>query len=771
MYGTAQDLPCVLAGLNANSASIIATVPNSFNFAYDGVANFIDDGGSDMYDGANYMSTNLGTNINYSDNVVSASAFFGATGEYFTRHLPGLFVMAADIDNVTNFSLSGNLGADGGGAADDYVFSTTVNAITYDVFVKRVYGTSDPSINHAIIIPQNGAASHTWTTNTDDDQHTLNNINASTRIYYILYAGTSGLYINNTETETVVNTFLGSIAGGALYFENAASFEGQSVCAGESFDVDYNFCDITVNAPNDFIFDLSDETGSFAAPVQIGSVTSMTSGTVSCTIPAGSITGLNYKIRVSATDAAFVGGTSKIFTVNGLPAVPTLISTNNNACPGDAVALEVQADSSQHIAIIDMAQTDMVGQPSQWCGIDSYYNDCSQVMGFSWNDVTNSPLVSAQIEFVIGAEYNSGVTHTTTLNGIPDMSFAQTPNNSSCDASGTVVLTLDPTSYNTNGVNTFLIPTSSGTCMGFLSDGTFGSGMFARLVLVYEDANDFTWSSMSCGGTFETNGTTFGTTPAATTTYYVSAENTITGCASLCLDVDVIVSDLAVNETITDISCNGLTDGTVVLNITSATATTEDFGTADPMALGAGSFPYTVTDGIGCIVSGTALIAEPDAIVLTETSIPSQPAGSTGSIDLTVVGGTPSYTYAWSNGDTTEDITGIPAGSYTVVVTDSNGCTETLVIDVILGVNELGAAANVSIYPNPSTGLFTISVAGINVTSYSITNSLGQVVISEDILGTESLTKEIDLNAFGKGIYFVTIMTADKSGVYKVILQ
>ena len=50
---------------------------------------------------------------------------------------------------------------------------------------------------------------------------------------------------------------------------------------------------------------------------------------------------------------------------------------------------------------------------------------------------------------------------------------------------------------------------------------------------------------------------------------------------------------------------------------------------------------------------------------------------SDGKITIQVVGGTPSYLYAWSNGQTTPSVTGLPAGAHTVSVTDANGCTLT----------------------------------------------------------------------------------------------
>ena len=53
-----------------------------------------------------------------------------------------------------------------------------------------------------------------------------------------------------------------------------------------------------------------------------------------------------------------------------------------------------------------------------------------------------------------------------------------------------------------------------------------------------------------------------------------------------------------------------------------------------------------------------------------------------GSIDVTVTGGTGIYTYAWNTGDTSEDLSDLGAGVYSVVVTDENGCSVSIEVEI-----------------------------------------------------------------------------------------
>ncbi len=89
--------------------------------------------------------------------------------------------------------------------------------------------------------------------------------------------------------------------------------------------------------------------------------------------------------------------------------------------------------------------------------------------------------------------------------------------------------------------------------------------------------------------------------------------------------------------------------------------------------------------------------------------------GSTGSIDLTVTGGSGSYTYLWSNSATTQDISGLSEGTYTVVITESNSCTVTGTTSFTITQNDLVVASGTQmnvLCNGGSTGSIDLSVVG-----------------------------------------------------------
>ena len=216
-------LAAVLANLNINSGLVRALIPGRYAFTEGAIGNNIGDGGNDMYDGGNFLGTSIGSFLPYSDNLITANAFLGTGGQYFTRKYDGLFVFAADVNGLGHFEITGDLGADGTGATDSSVITVVRDGTTYRGFVKRVYSAGDPSVNHIIIVPDNGTVTHTVTTNTNDDFHRVTSLTGVTRIYHVLYAGTGGSYIDNTATQAIMTAFLDAVATPDWVAPNPAS--------------------------------------------------------------------------------------------------------------------------------------------------------------------------------------------------------------------------------------------------------------------------------------------------------------------------------------------------------------------------------------------------------------------------------------------------------------------------------------------------------------------------------------------------------------------
>ena len=109
-------------------------------------------------------------------------------------------------------------------------------------------------------------------------------------------------------------------------------------------------------------------------------------------------------------------------------------------------------------------------------------------------------------------------------------------------------------------------------------------------------------------------------------------------------------------------------------------------------------FRYTITNG-ACTSNNHAIAYILEAPVLSATSTPTTCGSNTGSIDLIIDGDDNTQTFLWSNGATTEDLTNVEGGSYTVTVTDDGGCSATYTIGVD---NTDGPGATFTANPDPS---------------------------------------------------------------------
>jgi hypothetical protein len=161
------------------------------------------------------------------------------------------------------------------------------------------------------------------------------------------------------------------------------------------------------------------------------------------------------------------------------------------------------------------------------------------------------------------------------------------------------------------------------------------------------------------------------------------------------------------------------------------------------------------------ITTITAKADDLNAIVTNTT-----PGSSVGAINLTVSGGTAPYTYSWSGPGgslgTSEDISNLPVGTYTVTVTDKYCGIATLTVKITdspTGISGIDENNVITLAPNPVDNQLIIrSGALLQNVSIRLMNINGKLMQSEENLNGTNLT--VDVSALSAGVYFVEVVNA-----------
>ncbi|MBL7925958.1 MAG: T9SS type A sorting domain-containing protein [Bacteroidia bacterium] len=289
-------------------------------------------------------------------------------------------------------------------------------------------------------------------------------------------------------------------------------------------------------------------------------------------------------------------------------------------------------------------------------------------------------------------------------------------------------------------------------------------------------------------------------TVSSTGTYYVR-KNTATTPA--CLDIDsitVTASTIAAGESHTNILCTGAATGTIDVTVTPGTAPytfawSDSNTNEDRTGLTAGTYTVTVTDANGCTATVSATLTEPAAAVsanCTGTNV-SCFGGNNGTASVLAGGGVSPYTYAWSNGSTDASITGLTANTYTVTVTDANGCTVTCayVVTEPSAVVAACSGTNVDCFGNStgsasvlasggtasytylwSTSASTSTITGLAANTYTVTVTDGNgctascnyVVTQPVALG--AVCSGTNVNCFGNSTGSASVAASDGTAPY-----
>jgi hypothetical protein len=274
---------------------------------------------------------------------------------------------------------------------------------------------------------------------------------------------------------------------------------------------------------------------------------------------------------------------------------------------------------------------------------------------------------------------NNGDATVSVSGGMPSLTYAWTPSGgNAATASGLAAGTYTCTVTDGNGCTasqtvTITEPaaiTSSTTITDASCNGST-NGSITVTSSGGTGSHSYSWSS---GGTAATESGL----GAGTYTCTITDANGCTATQTATVNEPAAITS-SVSQT--DVLCNGQSNGTATVTASGGTGTLgyswSSGGTAAmESGLAAGSYTCTITDANGCTSSETVTITEPAAFAasLVISTDPTTCGGTDGSIDISVSGGIAPYAFAWSNSATTEDLGGLPAGTYSCTITDPNGC-------------------------------------------------------------------------------------------------
>jgi hypothetical protein len=297
-----------------------------------------------------------------------------------------------------------------------------------------------------------------------------------------------------------------------------------------------------------------------------------------------------------------------------------------------------------------------------------------------------------------------------------------------------------------------------------LTNSCFGSTNGTITMSITGAAGPFVWTwALSGGGSGSGTGTSITGLAAGTYTVTVTSGNGAGSSKVFSVTIAANPSIGSLSATPTNILCNALTTGSITLaNVTGGTPPftflwSDGATTQNRSGLAAGTYSVTATDASNCsVTSSSIVITQPTAITITPTITNVNCFGNTsGAVSLVISGGTGTKSCLWNDGSTSQNRTGLLAGTYSVVVTDANNCTKTL-----SGIVVSQPAAALSL----SATSVNIACYGGSTGSINLTASGGTLPYSYNWGG--GITSE-DRSDLAAGTYSVTV--TDASGCTAVL--
>ena len=622
-------------------------------------------------------------------------------------------------------------------------------------------------------------------------QWTKNNINiaSATAITYTATALATGDTIRCTITTLIGATAYTATSNGVGMTVNncipviAALSPATNICQGGSTVISFNASGF--NAGNVFTAQLSNAAGGFTSPVAIGTLTSVTGGTITAVLPlASTAAGTAYRIRIVASSPAVTGADngSNITVIAAPTAAQVLISpTSASMCPGSSVALSVPlatglsyqwvlsgnsvpgATAATYTATAAGSYT-VIATSTQGCSRTSAIKTVTQLTAPTATITPSAAQTVATGQTVtFSVTATSGATYQWYKNGAAITGATSTTYVANASGSYSVIVTNSSGCATSSASVSLTVGSAPTVTIGSISGTSFCQGLPVSVPYTVSTAfntgNVFTAQLSDSTGSF-TNPTVIGTT-TATGSGTINATIGSTQATGSAYRIRVVASlpaatsaantsNLAVLPTPTDaqtqISPSGnitlCAGNTVVLSVPNTTglfyqwqpAIGTSGASGNSYTTGsAGTYTVTVTNSSGCVrVSAgkvVTVVAAPTAAITPSTT----QTLCNGPVVLAATTGS-GYTYIWykngtATGITTATDTVIAAGNYTVAVTTTSGCTAVsaaVALTANCGVALTNAGTVSRCEGDTITAMFTASGYGAtNVFSLQLSDSLG----------------------------------------------
>jgi hypothetical protein len=489
------------------------------------------------------------------------------------------------------------------------------------------------------------------------------------------------------------------------------------------------------------------------------------SGTVSNVVSPN--TTANYSISASNA-AGCVSGTPAVVNVSVNPS-PTITAVSGTVCSGltysilptGANTYSLNAVASTSVGTVTPASTSsyvVAGTGTNGC-VSPTTNVASINVSVVANPVVTA--VAASTAICIGQATTvltggGANTYTWSNNSVASTSIAVSPtsttvytvtgtNTLSCSSTNTVSLLVNPLPVLST------IPASTFICVG------------GNASILVNGANTYVWNTTSTLNTINVN-------PIVTTTYTAVGTNT-NGCTNT-ITAAVNVNTITITASSNTSICTGQSapltaNGAVTYTWNSVFAFQNITVTPSVNTV----YNVAATDVNGCFHTRSVSI-NLYALPNVSASLPSTVICLGETTTITANG---ANTYQWNNGSAGSSIVVSPTVNvvytYSVVGTNTNNCSSSSIVNLRVsactGIAQAQLdASGVSVYPNPTSGEFTIEFAENAVKTIVVMDVTGRIILSNNNVTDAT---RVNLNSFANGVYYVKVISSNSSKVVKIV--